>query len=75
MWIFVAHAWTIEKAADRASALAATVLSLNQLNRQAGGSLIETDQREVICQFIITAGAQRSFNGPNEDVSGAWREW
>lgn len=76
--ILVTHAETIEKAADQTSALAAveaTVLSLNLLNEQAGGSLIETDQREDICEFIITAGAQRGFNAPSEDITEPWREW
>jgi hypothetical protein len=53
----------------------ATVKSLNVLNEECGGSLIETDQRELICAFIMRAGAMRGFNRDDEDVTQEWREW
>ncbi len=53
----------------------ATVLKLNELNEKAGYELIETDQREDICKYIIRAGALSGFNGKDEDVTEEWRDW
>ena len=53
----------------------ATVLKLNDLNERAGEDLIETDQREDICEYIIKAGALLGFNTEDEDVTEEWREW
>jgi hypothetical protein len=52
-----------------------TVLKLNELNEKAGYELIETDQREEICKYLIRAGALLGFNGENEDITEEWREW
>lgn len=63
---------------DRNSAsecVKATVVKLNLLNEKAGYELIETDQREDICKYIIKAGALLGFNGPGEDVTEEWRDW
>lgn len=76
--ILLAHAEALEQAKDRAEAMElvkSTVTQLNWLNEGAGGELIETDQREEICGFIIKAGAIMGFNSENEDVTEAWREW
>lgn len=76
--ILISHAQTLEQAKDRAAALElvkATVTRLNRLNQDAGQDLIETDQREEICRFIIQAGAIMGFNSENEDVTEEWREW
>ena len=72
------HLDVISVARDRDAAQAcvkATVLKLNKLNAKAGYELIETDQREDICKYIITAGALLGFNGENEDVTEEWRDW
>ncbi len=63
---------------DRNSAMKCvktTVLKLNELNESAGEELIETDQRENICEYIIKAGAFLGFNGEDDDVTEEWREW
>jgi hypothetical protein len=52
-----------------------TVLDLNALNNTCGGNLIETDQREMICELIIQTTARRGFIAPGEDVTLEWREW
>lgn len=52
-----------------------TVQKLNELNEQSGEELIETDQREQICEMIILAGHLKGFNGADEDVTEDWREW
>ena len=72
------HATSIDRSRDAAAALVAvrnTVMKLNALNDRCDGALIETDQREQICEFIIQAGAMRGFNRPDEDVTEEWREW
>lgn len=68
----------ISDAKDRSSAIKAVksaVLKLNRLNESAGYELIETDQREDICEYIIKAGALLGFNEKDEDVTEEWREW
>lgn len=51
-----------------------TVLELNTLNDNCDGSLIETDQRETLCELIITA-AQDAGLETDEDITEEWREW
>jgi len=50
------------------------VLSLNQLNEDCEECLIETDQREDICEFIdsVLTKCGVSFD---DDVTEEWREW
>ena len=58
--ILVSHAKALEQAKDRAAAtelVKSTVIQLNRLNQRTGQDLIETDQREGICAFIIKSGA------------------
>lgn len=50
------------------------VLELNDLNEQCGHSLIETDQREDICELIIDAASLAGLDG-NDDITEEWREW
>jgi hypothetical protein len=72
------HLDKISKLSDRQSAMKCvkkTVLKLNKLNESAGEELIETDQREGICEFIIKAGSLLGFNSEDEDVTEDWREW
>jgi hypothetical protein len=51
-----------------------TVRSLNRLNERCGGNLIETDQREAICELIAQAAKQRGI-GSGADLTEQWREW
>jgi hypothetical protein len=50
------------------------VLSLNELNEDCDQSLIETDQREEICEFIqkVVSTANVGLDG---DVTEEWRDW
>lgn len=55
-----------------------TVQALNDLNKAAGGSLIETDQREEIVPLIIEIAAQAGYvskDPRNEDITEVWRDW
>jgi hypothetical protein len=75
--ILISHAEKLDRIKDRAEAedlVRATVLKLNTLN-EGTGDLIETGQREEICEFIIKAGAIKGFNSQDEDVTEQWREW
>jgi hypothetical protein len=51
-----------------------TVLSLNTLNDSGGGGLIETDQREDLCEYILFAAKQSGLK-QDDDVTEEWREW
>ena len=50
------------------------VLALNALNKRCNGNLIETDQREDICELILVAAAQAGLH-TDEDITEEWREW
>jgi hypothetical protein len=76
--ILTSHVKALELVKDRAEMLKlvkSTVVQLNGLNQDTGGDLIETDQREWICEFIIKAGSLKGFNSENEDITEEWREW
>ena len=51
-----------------------TVLALNKLNDECGGSLIETGQREDLCDLIERAANQAGLE-TDEDITEQWREW
>ncbi len=64
-------------ARDQAAILLAiqhTVERLNALNEACDGRLIETDQREDLCELILTAAKRRGLV-TDEDVTEPWREW
>ena len=50
------------------------IIRLNELNERCDECLIETDQREQICEFIdlVLSRASISVDG---DVTEEWREW
>lgn len=51
-----------------------TVLALNELNDACDGNLIETGQREDICELIEGAAKQAGLV-TDEDITEQWREW
>jgi hypothetical protein len=62
---------------DREAVLAgvqAAVLALNDLNARCNDALIETDQREQLCE-LIARGAATAGVGAGEDLTEAWRAW
>ncbi len=68
----------MDAAADRAAGLDLVrdaVLALNELNDHCGGELIETDQREDLCEVLLRAGALRGFHDADDDVTEEWRNW
>lgn len=50
------------------------VLALNKLNEECGGSLIETSQREDLCDLIERA-ANQSGLATDDDITEEWRHW
>jgi len=50
------------------------VLDLNTLNDSVDGCLIETDQREDLCEYILFAAKQSGLKHDG-DVTEKWREW
>jgi hypothetical protein len=50
------------------------VLDLNALNENCGGSLIETDQREALCEIILVAAKKAGLDS-KDDATEEWREW
>ena len=50
------------------------VLDLNALNNNVDGCLIETDQREDLCEYILFAAKQSGLQ-QDGDVTEEWREW
>ena len=51
------------------------VLQLNELNGKCEDELIETDQREDICEIITIAGNLLGYNDRGDDITQEWREW
>jgi hypothetical protein len=51
------------------------VLSLNELNENCNYSLIETDEREDICEYIINTAAKAGLESEEYDITEEWREW
>ncbi|MEO0536566.1 MAG: hypothetical protein AAF215_22145 [Cyanobacteria bacterium P01_A01_bin.123] len=72
------HLRIISVANNEAQALncvRSTVMQLNTLNKKCGGELIETGERELICEFIIRASVLCGFNDKGADITEVWREW
>ena len=56
------------------AAVQTAVLALNELNDSADGNLIETDQREQLCEIIGSAAREAGLQ-TDDDVTEEWREW
>jgi hypothetical protein len=67
----------ISKAQGRESAMIVVKETVGELNKlsEKTEELIETDQREQICEFISKAGAILGFNTEQEDITEEWRKW
>jgi len=51
------------------------VLALNRLNESTDFSIIETDQREAICQLIQESAVECGLKEYEEDITEQWRQW
>ncbi len=59
---------------DIRSAVEQTVFDLKTLNSQCDDRLIETDQREDICQLLLVS-AQNAGLDTRDDITEEWRTW
>ncbi|MGO1068296.1 hypothetical protein [Lysobacter sp. CA199] len=75
---FLDAARAAAESGDRTAAHASVrriVLALNALNARCGYNLIETDQREGLCELILSAAADAGAIAGEEDITETWREW
>jgi predicted transcriptional regulator len=56
-------------------AMKSAVVKLNKLNDRCDGQLIETDQREQLCELMITAAQRAGLVSTVYDITEEWREW
>jgi hypothetical protein len=56
-------------------AVKATVLDLNQLNSECDCGLIETGEREQLCEIILLAARKAGLVSSQDDITEEWREW
>jgi hypothetical protein len=52
-----------------------TILRLNELNKECGGRLIETGQRDTLGTLIDLAARHAGLESSVDDVTYEWREW
>ena len=57
------------------TAVKSAVIALNEVNADCGGAMIETDQREQICEIIIAAARSAGLVSGTYDITEAWRDW
>ncbi len=50
------------------------VLAFNKLNDECEQPIIETDQREMLCELLLSAAHEAGLEG-DEDITEEWREW
>ena len=51
------------------------VLGLNAVNESCDGAMIETDQREQLCEIIMIAAHEAGLASGDNDVTEERREW
>jgi hypothetical protein len=57
------------------AAVKAAVLDFNKLNAECEQPIIETDQREMLCELIISAALEAGLEPEEYDITEQWREW
>ena len=51
------------------------VLELNELSEQTDYAMIETDERESICEIIQSSAVECGLTAYEDDITEQWREW
>ena len=51
------------------------VLALNKLNEKTDYCLLETEERESICEIIQNSAVECGLTNPEDDITGEWRDW
>jgi len=78
MEILLNHIDEINKTASKEEGMGLiekTVISLNKINEECDYEIIETDQREDICEIICMTAYAKGYINQNEDPTEEWREW
>lgn len=57
------------------AAVEEVILALNDLNEATDYCLIETGEREALCEVIQTAAEACGLTDAPEDVTEEWRDW
>lgn len=57
------------------AAVEAVVVALNTLNDDCDQSLIDTDEREPLCELIIHAAGDAGLVSDVYDITEEWRDW
>ena len=52
-----------------------TVLALNKLNEKTDYAMLETEERDNICELIQTSAIECGLQDPTDDITEQWREW
>ena len=73
--IFLNKAAAVPDKATFLNTVENSVNKLNALNKKCSYDLIETIERETICEIMIRAGEVRRFNTMDEDITEDYREW
>lgn len=64
---------------DKVALFKKAILATNELNQECEESLIETGEREDLCeltdQITIACGLDPKKYGDNEGLASEWREW
>lgn len=64
---------------EKVSYFKVAVEALNDLNDELDGELIETEEREELCELFdsvaIAAGIDVSEYGDGDGIASEWREW
>jgi hypothetical protein len=51
------------------------VLALNKLNEKTDYCLLETEERESICEFIQESAIACGLSDPSDDITEEWRDF
>lgn len=51
------------------------VVALNKLSEKTDYEMLETAERETICEIIQDAAIDCGLNSDSEDITEEWREW
>jgi len=57
------------------AAVEAAVLAINELNDDCDQSLVDTEQRDGLCDLICSAASQAGLAATGFDITEEWREW
>lgn len=75
MEIFLEKIENVKNEKETLDLVKETIENLNKLNKKCEYELLETDQREDICEIIILATNLKWFNPENKDLTEEFRDF